>query len=208
MIGETVVYLVNVLRRLIVSASVRLLPRRVVDGVEVVVFSGDGDPVRHLTRLAAALTLVRQYSPRRFARIKRDLKRLALVARGGEVYDHGLRTYSVDLEVLERRSTEEVALAIVHEATHARLWNLNIKTTRDNEARIEALCVAQEIEFASHLPNAAALIEHAEAKLAQPWWGGAAREQRMDDQLTSLRVPRWILTLRRVIRKHAARNST
>jgi hypothetical protein len=203
--GGTGAYVVNVLRRLIVGASVRLLPRRRVDGIEIVVFSGDGDPERYFTRVAGALELLRKYSPRRFAQIKRDLRRIALVARGGEVYDHALRTYMVDLRVLDGRSTEEAALAIVHEATHARLWNRKIATTPDNEARIETLCVGQEIDFASHLPNGTALIEHARAKLEQPWWGAAEREQRIEDQLKGLRVPSWILALRRMIRKYASR---
>lgn len=196
---------VNALRRLIVGASVRLLPRRLVDGIEIVVFSGDGDPEKYFTRVAAALQLLRIYSPRRFARIKRDLRRIALVAQGGEVYDHAIQTYMVDLRVLGGRSTEEAALAIVHEATHARLWNRKISTTPDNEARIEMLCVDQEIDFATHLPNGTALIEHARAKLEQPWWGVAEREQRMEDQLTSLHVPSCILALRRMIRKFATR---
>jgi hypothetical protein len=196
---------VNALRRLIVGASVRLLPRRLLDSVEVVVFSGDGDPEEHMTRILGALQLIREYSPRRYARVTRDLRRIAIVARGGEIYDHALGTYMVDLQVLQRRSTEEVALAIVHEATHARLWRWNIETTRHNEPRIERLCVAQEIEFASHLPHGNSLIEHAKEKLGRPWWGEATRERRAEDQLASLGVPGFILAARRMIRKHVRR---
>jgi hypothetical protein len=197
----------NVLRRVIVGASVRLLPRRVVNGVEIVAFSGTDDPEQHFARIAAALELVHAYWPSRFARLTRDLKRIALVGRGGEVYDHGLKTYMVDLQVLQRRSIEEVGMAIVHEATHARLWNCNIKTTRDREARVEALCVAQEVEFAARLPNGSSLIENARRKLSQPWWGEAAQETRLEDQLVSLHVPSWLIALRRLIRKHFARGS-
>jgi len=123
------------------------------------------------------------------------------------LYEHPLKTYTVDLQVLNRRSTEEVAVAIVHEATHARLCNSKIRTTPDNEARIEALCVAQEMDFASHLPNGAAIVEHARTKLKDPWWGAGVREQRLEDQLVSLGVPRWILSLRRLLRKHITSRS-
>ena len=206
--AAAVTLVMNVFRRAIVGASVRLLPRRVVNGMEVVFFSGAGDPDMHLDKVAAALDLVRQCSPRRFARIRRDITRIAVVGRGGEVYDHALRTYMVDLEVLQHRSTEEAALAIVHEATHARLWNCNIKTTERNEARIESLCVKQEIEFAARLTNAATLIERARAKLSQPWWGAAPQERRMEDQLLSLRVQKWIIAVLRAIRRHFADSPT
>jgi hypothetical protein len=174
------------------------LPRRVIFGIEVVLFSPVKDPEERLTRISEALELIRMHSPRRFARVKRDLKRIALVARGGEIYDPGFRTYTVDLSVLARRSTEEAALAIVHEATHARLWNCNILTTPRNEARIEALCVSEEIDFASRLPHGAVLIEHARAKLEKPWWGDSTRAERMEDQLASLRVPKWMVAIRRL----------
>jgi hypothetical protein len=87
-------------------------------------------------------------------------------------------------------------MAIVHEATHARLRHCGIQTTEANEGRVEALCVRQEIAFAHRLPGSAAFIQHARDKLNTPWWGNAEGSHRIDEQLRSLRVPEWILRLR------------
>lgn len=183
-------------RRLLVRIGLRFLPTSSKYSIELAVFSGRGEPGPLFGKIGEALALIQSYDPVRLARIRGHLKRIALVERGGEVYDHGLRTYLADAGVLRRRQPAEVAMAIVHEATHARLRHCGIRTTESNQARIEALCVKEEIAFASRLPDGAVFIEHARSKLHTPWWGKAESARRADDQLRSLRVPEWVIRLR------------
>lgn len=199
---------VAAVRRAIIAASARLLPHRKVDGLELVAFSGHGDHADAFDRLTRALALLKHYAPRRYGRMRRDMRRIALAAKGGELYDHDIRTYLVDTRVLMRRSVEEIAMAIVHEATHARLRSRGVEVTAGNRTRIEWLCVSEEIDFAGRLPAHDHLVEHARRKLQEPWWSDDERERRIEDQLDALGLPRWLIRIRRGLHRGSASSAT
>jgi hypothetical protein len=187
---------ISVIRRLLVRIGLYFLPTSSAYAIRLAVFSGRGEPEPLFQRVKDGLGIIKAYDPRRFERIRRYLRLIALVERGGEVYDHALRTYIVDVGILKQRHTEEVAMAIVHEATHARLRHCGIQTTERNHARIEELCVKEEIAFASRLPGGAPFIEHARRKIHTPWWGKEESHRRVDEQLRSLGVPKWVIRVR------------
>lgn len=184
------------LRRLLVRIGLRFLPTSSDYPIELAAFSARGDPQHLFERIGDALTLIQLHDPRRLARMQRYVKRLALVQSGGEIYDHDLQTYIVDAPLLERRQSIEIAMAIVHEATHARLRHCGIQTTEANQARIEALCVKEEIAFATRVPHSSRYIAHARQKVLTPWWGKKEGDRRTENQLSSLRIPEWIIRIR------------
>lgn len=184
------------LRRYLVWMGTRLLPRQVVEGVEITTLTGDERAAVQMSRLAEALRLVRRYDPTRFNRLTKQLRRIAIVSRGGELYDHGLSTYMADLGVAATRSIPELALAIVHEATHARLRCRGVQTTASNVARVERICVEQEMAFARLLPDSATLVEWAEGKLLRSWWGDEELRLRRDQLSATFGFPKWLLGLR------------
>ncbi len=189
--------LVRLGRRVVGRASLRLLPRGRVLGFDVVAVGRGVSLDTHLPSVQRAIELISLYAPRMLARVQRDLKTLVIVAQGGEVYDHDLRAYMMDARALVRRSPERIAMAIVHEATHARLAVCGIRVDDYDELRIESLCVAQEIRLASRIPGGEPLAQKAKASLERPWWGEAQRHRLVEDQLIALGAPNWAIRLRR-----------
>jgi hypothetical protein len=152
----------------------------------------------------AALALIKLRDPRRLARMQRQMPRILLVPQGGEFFDPGVRTYVMDRQVMRSRSPEEVALAIVHESTHARLRRLSLRPYPGDPARIEALCVREEVAFAELLPDADRLVEYARDKLQRPWWGEQQRTERYEHYMTGIGVPKWIVSIRRRLLKSSS----
>jgi hypothetical protein len=116
-----------------------------------------------LTRLEAALLLVKEHSPLDYARINRELRRVWV-----HVLSYPLGEYNSSLKacMLDERyvadpntRTEQIASTIVHEATHARLDRYGIAYEEGRRARIEAICFRRESAFAARLPDGAQLLE-------------------------------------------------
>lgn len=192
-------HIIDAIRGAIASASASLLPHRDFDGIRLVIFSGSTTADDDFERLISGLNLIRAYDRIRYDRLRREMPRVALVSAGGEVYDHGIRTYFADRGVMQQRSIEEIAMALVHEATHARISSRGIKTTGENVMKIEHLCVHQEIEFAKRLPDPDELVRHAKGKLEQPWWGPGVVANRAVERLEALNAPSWLVRLVRVM---------
>jgi hypothetical protein len=65
---------------------------------------------------------------------------------------------------------EALSCLLVHEATHARIERIGIRYAEGVRARIEVLCVREQLAFARALPGAAALTAQLESRLAE-WTG-------------------------------------
>jgi hypothetical protein len=57
----------------------------------------------------------------------------------------------------ETTTLEQIALTIIHEATHARLERCGIDYDEKLRQRIEAVCLRREFAFVAKLPNGAKL---------------------------------------------------
>jgi hypothetical protein len=86
---------------------------------------------------------------------------------------------------------EDIAVSLVHEATHARIdrW---IPYREDLRERIEAICRRQELAFARRLPGGAAIVRRMEEWLAQPpakefWSDMAFRDRWLEGSFENLR---------------------
>jgi hypothetical protein len=189
----------QLIRRSLAWVGSRFVPHRTIHGLRLAAFSHEEDGEVLLDKVTAALNLIASRDPRRFARIRRQMRAVFVVPAGGEIYDHGLRGYMATASLLRQRSPAHVALAIVHEATHARLWASGIRSTAANLDRIERLCIAQEIAFAQRLPDAEALTTFAKGKLERPWWAPEEGRRRVDEMAQSLGVPAWVVKLRALI---------
>jgi hypothetical protein len=99
----------------------------------------------------------------------------------------------------ETTQPEEIAVVIVHEATHARLENLGIGYDDGQRDRIEAICVRRELAFAKRLPNGHPKRERVEATLdaqAEFWSNTAFRQRDTEGRAQTLRylgTPNWIV---------------
>lgn len=146
----------------------RLSKSEHVDGLWVGVF--DDHPEAMLRRLKNALELIKAHDPLRYSHLIRDLKRLwvcgGLSTIGCFNYRLGACQFDDRFVLAETTTPELLASAIVHEATHARLWNWGIRYDEPLRPRVEAVCVRRQLAFAKKLPDGRRSQEWAERILA------------------------------------------
>jgi hypothetical protein len=172
----------------------RVSPRKTVMGIEVVDLSAGKETQEFFNRTDAALSLIAATDATRFRRVRRDLRRMILVPGGGQFYQPGLRAYAIDEATLHRSSTISMAVGIVHEATHARMWNRGIRYGHDARGRVEAACVRAEVAFAQRLPDSEALVRSIKARLDSPWWTEKDLKARRIAQLRT-GLPEWMVRI-------------
>lgn len=124
-----------------------------------------------LGRLDAALALIQQHQPNRYAHFKRDVRKIWITrypARG--VYFPAERTVMTEVTFLNRRdiSAAQLAASVLHEGVHARVHQMGVRLGFKRQwpmAEEERLCRRAEIAFARALPaaEAAPVLARAEA---------------------------------------------
>jgi hypothetical protein len=131
---------------------------RHLDGIWIGSWRGRPDD---LTRVEAALLLIKQHSPLDHARIIRELERIwvSLTFHGLGEYDHSLKACILDERYVAAPTTTvaQIASTIVHEATHARLERYGIEYEESRRVKIEAICCRRELAFTARLPGSAEL---------------------------------------------------
>ena len=202
----------------------RVAEWRTLYGVKVGVAAVLDDQIaaRAFDRVGAALGLIAEYEPRRLRRITRDIQHIWVrrAAYAPAYYVEELRQCVVDREFLTAEDTAPamVAVAIVHEATHARLFKNRIPYTEAIRPRIEALCDEQSAAFARHLPDGESLAHRiVHGRPADPaHWSTDNLDRRLVQakhleieaarkELEDSDLPLWLKkVLRRVIRSRAA----
>src|SRR6266542_5713544 len=116
---------------------------------------------RAFEKVAAALDLIAEYEPRRLRRIARDIQGVWVrrAAYAPAYYIEALRLCVIDRKFVTPEDTAPamIAVALVHEATHARLFRNKIPYTEAIRPRIEAVCDEQSAAFARRLPDGESL---------------------------------------------------
>jgi hypothetical protein len=181
---------------------------RVVDGLWVGTGgTGESQSEEILHRVEQALFQIKTHDLRRYNRLRRDLARIWVRLQGGDrgCYNSAVRACELDPRFVLRPSVtpSEVAVTIVHEATHARLEHCGISYSENRRHRIERVCFRQEIAFAQRLPDGTAAAQRAEQWLSAPleFWSDSAMEGRFDEgsdeALRYAGVPEWLLRVLR-----------
>jgi hypothetical protein len=109
--------------------------------------------------LLAALRLLKNTDPCRFARVRKRLSWIVqqtLSPRGGAEYRHAMRACAIDfIEPSPEYDSEYLigwyACTLVHEATHGAINARGILSTPKLRSRIEYLCVREEQRFVIRL---------------------------------------------------------
>ena len=160
-------------------------------------------------RAQRALELMERYDPRRLARIRDDVRMIGGMVGPNSKYDPDGRNILLTQSLVLKGTAAEVAMTIVHEATHARIVDRGIHYFPANRARIEAACVRQEAAFARRLPGGDAFAERVIANLEHAWWTPCRIHESNLEVLESLELPAWAsrwlarVSLRRAAREEA-----
>jgi hypothetical protein len=169
-----------------------------------------------MRRIEEALHLIKVHDPRRYDRLGKDLTRVWVRLIPGALARFAPTQEACELDerfvLAETSSPELIAAAIVHEATHARMWRRGIGYDERLRARVEAACFRRELAFAAKLPNGERVREQARDALAIPpasWTNNAAHDREVDGAaavLCHLGAPNWLV--RALLATCAWRSST
>lgn len=165
--------------------------------VEVRAFASNTESQAARNQLARALELIESSDPMRMRRLRRDLRGILLTSTGAGSFLPALRICQLGMGYALRVQPEELAMTVVHEATHARLFQLGCGYRSVDREVIERICVEAEIRFARKLPGSEALAAKAEALLQRRWWTEEAALTSAHTSLRQLEVPEWLLRVLR-----------
>ena len=172
------------------------------DGVKLVVARQDRGRAEILKKkVATALRLITDHNPKHYARVQKFIPNILILGfhNHSAVYiaDLKLCDVSADFALSESTSAEQMAMTLVHEATHGYLHSRGVSYAEDQRARIERICVQTEITFASRLPQADALVTEAQRRLdyGPDYWTDASFFQREVEDFTKAGMPRFLTRL-------------
>ncbi len=168
---------------------------RQIEGMEVRVFENAAVAADVFAKAGDALRLIAINDPNRYARLKRDLRRVLFTFSSGGQYLPRLDTCRIGIQYATRSSALELAMMIVHEATHARLWRAGCQYDGGTRERVERICVDAEIAFASRIHGAEHAIARTRQLLETRWWTHEAHVQRSAEELRALGCPQWFVRL-------------
>jgi len=143
-------------RAWLTRAVFALSNRRMISGLAVGVWAHSGNERAQLfDKLEGALKLIAYHDPRRFGLLSKYIKRVVIL-----VHPHARGSFLAALDAClldsgfalsQETTVSQLALVIVHEATHARLWHLGFGYTEAERARLERTCTKAELAFARRL---------------------------------------------------------
>ncbi|MFL5493649.1 MAG: hypothetical protein ACJ8DC_04605 [Gemmatimonadales bacterium] len=176
-------------RWLLLRGLLILSQRKKLDGIEVV-DAAEEDGERTLERLRGALNVIEKGDPRRYQRLKRDLRRIVLVRAGDPEFASEIGACILRSGYVRESEPAALASTLVHEATHARLCRLGIGYGPALRARVEGICVREQIAFAERI-GSVEILDHLRQKLDRPWWTRAQLQERRIVAWRNLGVPEW-----------------
>lgn len=159
-----------------------------IDGIWV----GAETEERALPRVEAALDLIKTYDRKRYDRMVRDLDRIWVrLLTNVAQYSPSWRACFLDERFVlsDAADTALIAAAIVHEATHARLWSYGFGYDEEVRQRVEAICIRREAAFANKLPDGEQVRAVAAEELALPpsyLTDDAARDRKLQGSIEAL----------------------
>jgi hypothetical protein len=129
-------------------------------------------------KLEQALDLIKSHDAKSYERLRASIRRFILLHAGGPEFWPEVRAVTLTEPLVRGAEVPLLAMTIVHELTHARLWDRGFDYRAKRRAQLERICVAAEIRFARRLPDHESLEEFAMQKLKREWWSTEAVAER------------------------------
>ena len=162
------------------------------NGIEILTLN-ETDRSDTVEQLRVALTLIAERLPRAYARVSSELRRIIVLPAGGPEFWEYPRAMVISHSYVDAAPVEYLAMVILHECAHARLWDLGFPYHPRVRSRIERICVSAELRLAATLPAAEVLSNFALANLEDPWWTTARLAARRRRELTGWGAPAWLM---------------
>jgi len=170
-----------------------LSPSRKVRGVRVRIYDLRLDADDAFSRMDDALSSLDDAASRRFRWIRSNVNYIAVVPGFNSSIDN-FSGLTLGASSLMRRSAEEVAGILVHEATHLRIKKAGIAYLGPWRERIERICARQEIELLEETSGeySRARIAEIEKSFEEPWWTDDRITENTRRMIDDLALPPWL----------------
>jgi hypothetical protein len=145
-------------------------------------------------RVREAMGLLQRSSLEHLDLVRNSLNRLLFTESPGSDYHHAIQTCRIGIAYALRVPALELAMTLVHEATHAKLAANGRRYVGQERERIERECVEEEIAFARRVPNSDAAIAKLQELLSREWWSDESYATSMTAELRSRGIPLWLAT--------------
>ena len=190
--------------------------RRTVHGIRAAVFAEDAD--KCFERLDEGLVSIAEHDPHAFSNLQLFG---GILVFGNERFRSAYWSDSARLCVVTERyllspslRSEELALTLVHEAMHARLYKAGVTYREGRRAAIEVLCAMAELRLARRIPPQNELVGEIEGRIdnwattGEQKWSDRSMHSKKVEYLRELGTPGWVVAivdrLARLIHKRAA----
>lgn len=170
-----------------------LSKKRTIGGVQIRVASAQDQAERIFHKVEAALRLVDTYAPELYDRLCSDVRYIQFSEASGGHYIVGTATCRIGIDFAMRVNDLELAMMIVHEATHARIAKEGLKYSPDHREEIERRCVDAEITFAARIPDSQHAVQKVRDLLRTKWWETSTSDTQMASELTGRGIPEWLV---------------
>jgi hypothetical protein len=171
----------------------------VIDGLTVSAFVDRKESAVILGNVREALALIRQYDAYRYRRVVTRLSRIVVnpSPNQGE-YIRSLRRCILGKSTVESGDIRNIALTIIHEATHAELFDRGIGYDAKIRIRVEDVCSGEELLFVRKLPDNEELLAITEERFAIPeevWTNEAMTQRQIEWLQNESETPKWLMRL-------------
>ena len=144
-----------------------------------------------MSKLDDALETLKRGDPRRYHRVRMHVRHI-FVWPGHYSAQDKFGGMMLSGQLARVASTAHIVGDLVHEATHLRIARQGIRYVQARRARIERLCVEEEIDALLRCD----LIDERESTsmreaLATPWWTSDVRRKDIERVLATAELPRW-----------------
>lgn len=150
-------------------------------------------------RLDEALSLLRASAPGRYERVRQSLKGFLIFGMDSinASYDPptGVCRLGEKFILAPDTTAAAVACAVVHEATHGRLFKLGIPYDEPIRYRVEMVCIKASLLTAQRLPGAEAQVERCRRQLSidPGFFSADSFTERAANELRALGLPEWFI---------------
>lgn len=190
--------------RLTVAALAPGCDRGSAYGIRLVAFdeSSRGQGELFFARVTLALGLIERYDPRWIRRMRRDFSGIWLGGSpGAPCFDVMTRRCVLNWNSVMYGGILDLALTLIHEATHARIASRGMARHPVAPAvRQEGAAVRQEMAFVALMPATGDRLRHLATKLDDPWWTPERMLQRLRAWNREAEIPDWLA--RRIERRY------
>jgi hypothetical protein len=183
------------LRKVLTALDLRSSASVTMHGITVFNTSDRCDADTVFSSVDVALNTLKKFDRRRLGVAQQHLRRIVVAAQSTNAYWRHAHACVLSDTKLPEQPPVWTASVIVHEAVHARLYRCGIEPRDPTmRARIEALCVKEQIRFLKRIPDSEAMIDHLRSELAAgDWFTSNGRRRATIDRLRALDAPSWLV---------------